>query len=280
MEISTILTADILDIIFDGRNKEYGAYDLRRTYGRRLVLSITVMLSVICMLFIGFAFAGKKTLMAKDFIIPNDSVALKIVEPPQRPVELPPLPAIKQPAPSAQVKMKLFATPKIVPHDQVAEDEKPPVNEDLADVKIGNKNVHDGLEDDGTVIAPPGDGKETGVIEGPKRDEDDLKVPFTKVEIPSDYPGGLEAWKRFMIRNLRYPQEAVDQNIQGFVVVQFIVDRQGNVSDVEAVSGPQELRAEAVRVIKKSGKWTPAIQNGHPVRSYKKQPVGFQLANE
>ena len=59
-----------------------------------------------------------------------------------------------------------------------------------------------------------------------------------------------------------------------------IVDKEGNVSGVEAVSGPEELRAEAVRVIKKSGKWTPAIQQGRQVKSYKRQPVKFQLADE
>ena len=63
-----------------------------------------------------------------------------------------------------------------------------------------------------------------------------------------------------------------DNEIQGAVVVQFIVDKGGMVSDVEAISGPQELRDEAVRVIKKSGKWTPAVQNGRQVKSYKKQP--------
>jgi protein TonB len=72
----------------------------------------------------------------------------------------------------------------------------------------------------------------------------------------------------------------VDQGIEGFVTVQFVVDKEGNVSNVEAVSGPQELRGEAVRVIKRSGKWTPAIQNGHKVKSYKKQPIGFRIAVE
>lgn len=279
METSTILTADVLDILFEGRNKEYGAYDLRRTYSRRLTLSITVMLSAICMLFIGFAFAGKKKTVDPKLLITE--IELTRITPKETPVEPPPLPppAQKAATPPVQVQTIRNTTIRIV-HDDQMEDEKPPVNEDLADVKIGNKNVPDGLADDRIVYAPPGDEGGKGIIEAPKRDEDDLKVPFTKVEIPSEYPGGLEAWRRFMIRNLRYPQEAVDQSIQGFVVVQFIVDRQGNVSEVEAVSGPQELRAEAVRVIKKSGKWTPAIQNGHPVRSYKKQPVGFQLANE
>ena len=278
MEISTILTADILDILFEGRNKEYGAYDLRKTYRRRLTLSITVMLSLICMFFIGFAFAGKKEQLAKDFIIPPD-VVLESAKPVEKPVEPLPQLAMKQPAPPVQVKMKLFTPPKIVPNDQVAEDEKPPVNADLADVKIGNKNVNDGLGDDGTVIAPPGDG-DGKVIELPKKEEEDWNKTFAKVEIESEYPGGPPAWQRFLHKNLRFPDEAAEIGVEGFVVVQFIVDVEGNVSDVVAVSGPQELRAEAVRVIKRSGKWTPAIQNGHKVKSYKKQPLGFKLGTE
>ncbi len=277
MEISTILTADILDILFDGRNKEYGAYDLRRNYRRRLTLSIAVMLSVICMLFIGFAFAGKKTLLAKDFIIPPD-VVLEAATPPEK-VEPPPPPPMKPPAPPVQVQMKQFTPPRIVPADQVNEEDKPPVNETLEDVQIGKMNK-DGIADDGIMDGPVSEAATTGVIELPKKDvEEGDGIPI-HVEIESEYPGGLTAWKRFLDRNLRYPTGAVDQGIEGFVTVQFVVDKEGNVSNVEAVSGPQELRGEAVRVIKKSGKWTPAIQNGHRVKSYKKQPIGFRIAAE
>jgi protein TonB len=277
MEISTILTADILDILFDGRNKEYGAYDLRRTYRRRLTLSIAVMLSVICMLFIGFAFAGKKTLLVKDFIIPTDSVGLKIIEPPLKPE--PPPPPLMKPPPPVQVQMKQFTPPRIVPNDQVDENEKPPVNETLEDVQIGKMNK-DGIAYDGTMDGPMNEGVTHGVIELPKREVEEEDGIILHVEIESEYPGGIAAWQRFLNRSLRYPTEAVDQGIEGFVTVQFVVDKEGNVSNVEAVSGPQELRAEAVRVIKKSGKWTPAIQNGHKVKSYKKQPIGFRIAAE
>jgi protein TonB len=74
-----------------------------------------------------------------------------------------------------------------------------------------------------------------------------------------------------------YPDEAVSAEVQGQVVVRFIVDKEGAVSDVEAVSGPNELRDAAVAVIKRSGKWNPAVQNGRKVKSYKSQPVNFKL---
>jgi protein TonB len=149
------------------------------------------------------------------------------------------------------------------------------VNADLDNVKIGTIN-QDGDSDNGIVVAPPGDG-DGKVIEPPKKEEEDWNKTFTKVEIESMYPGGSRAWERFLRNNLRFPDEAAEVGVEGFVVVQFIVDVEGNVSDVVAVSGPKELQAEAIRVIKKSGKWSPAIQNGRKVKSYKKQPLGFKL---
>jgi len=102
-------------------------------------------------------------------------------------------------------------------------------------------------------------------------------IIFTKVEIESEYPGGRAAWDRYLDKNFHYPKPARKAGIQGTVVVQFIVDRQGSVSDVQAISGPEELREEAVRLIKGSKLWTPAIQNGHQVTAYKKQPIEFKL---
>ena len=147
----------------------------------------------------------------------------------------------------------------------------------LEDTKIGLVN-QEGLKDDNITAPPIDDGR--GVVEAPKRDETDYDQTFTKVEIESSYPGGTAAWQRYLIKTLTYPQEAQDNEVQGTVVVQFIVDKNGSVSDVEAVSGPNELRSEAVRVVKKSGKWTPAVQNGRQVKSYKKQPIQFRLETQ
>ena len=103
---------------------------------------------------------------------------------------------------------------------------------------------------------------------------------FTKTEIEASYPGGEMAWQRFLVKNLRYPDDAVSNEIQGTVYVQFIVDKEGNVSDISAISGPTRggLREEAVRMVKLSGKWTPAIQNGRQVKSLKKLPLTFKLS--
>ncbi len=80
-------------------------------------------------------------------------------------------------------------------------------------------------------------------------------------------------------RTFKYPQEAIKYSIQGTVVVQFIVDDQGKVSSIEAISGPAigSLREETIRVIQRSGRWNPAIWNGYKVTSYKRQPLTFKL---
>jgi len=121
------------------------------------------------------------------------------------------------------------------------------------------------------------------VVEGPKpKETEDYEKTFVKVEIESEYPGGRSAWLRYLNKNFHYPDEAISNEVQGVVVIQFIVDKEGNVSNVEVISGPDQggLREEAVRVIRKSGTWIPAIQNGRKVKSYKKQPVIFKLETQ
>jgi periplasmic protein TonB len=107
----------------------------------------------------------------------------------------------------------------------------------------------------------------------------DLDKTYTKVMIEAHYPGGDTAWMHFLNHNLRYPDDAVNNEIKGTVIVQFIVNTDSTISDIQAISGPTKggLREESVRVISLSGKWIPAMQNGHAVRSYKKEPLVFKL---
>lgn len=100
---------------------------------------------------------------------------------------------------------------------------------------------------------------------------------FVIVEIESSFPGGTQAWLRFLTTHVEYPPKAAKKNVQGTVVVQFIVDKQGGISDVQAISGPELLRDAAVKVIRQSPRWAPAIQRGRKVKSYKKQPITFKL---
>jgi protein TonB len=277
MEANKIKDADILDIIFEGRNKDYGAYELRKTYNNRIVKSLVVMGSVVALLVIGNVVSGfgKK---APITMPEGPDVILNNVKEDVKPPVLPPPPVIKAPPP--QVAMIRDVTTRIVPDKDVPDAEKPPVNDDLEkEVKIGAKTTVGAAYDGTEAPAATGDGGK-GLIEAPKKADDGSDDGiFRKVEIDASFPGGTAAWLHYLIRNLRTPDEAISKEISGKVVVQFIVDKEGNVSDVVAVSGPEQggLREEAVRVIKKSGKWTPAIQNGRYVKAYRNQPVIFQI---
>jgi periplasmic protein TonB len=275
MKDINILQANILDIIFEGKNKEYGAYELRTNYQKRLAMSVIGMIAGCGILLLLYSFAMRPN--AND-TLPDIDTGYKLVEvpkddEPEKPVE------IEKPKPVPPVAMEKFVTPLITTEEIKPEDEVPEM-EDLQDVKIGP--VDQAGDKDNGIVAPPVEGVKDGIIEAPKKDEDEGDGIVLTVQIEAQYPGGMSAWQRYLNRTFKYPEEAVENLIAGAVVVQFVVDKEGNVTDVEAISGPEKggLREEAVRVIKKSGKWTPAIQNGRQVKSYKKQPIIFQLENE
>jgi len=278
MEVNKILKADILDLVFDGRNKSYGAYELRKKYNQRLTIALVITASLAALILIGTIIASLNKDDKNKTVEITEVKLEEIVEPPKE--DLPPPPPPPPPPPAAveppKVEMKKFTPPVVVKDEEVREDEKPPKQEELTEAKISTFN-QEGVKDEGIVAPPKGDGG-SGVAVGPSKQEDDLDKIFQKVEIESSYPGGPSAWARYLNRNLRFPDRAVEDGIQGTVLIQFVVDREGNVSDVTALNDPGGgLAEEAIRIIKKSGKWKPAIQNGRTVKSYKKQPITFKL---
>jgi len=274
MEANKILDASLIDVIFDGRNKAYGAYELRRHYPFRLLWGMAGAALITGGMF-GADYIERRTPKPVKQPIMVVDVQLEDVKEMKR-EEPPPPPPPREIA--AKVEITKFTPPKIVRDNEVKEDEKPPEQEKLNDTRIGVIN-QEGVKDEG-VVAPPISASGNGVVEAPRpKVMEDYDRTFTKVEIESEYPGGAAAWMRYLNKNFRYPEDAINNEIEGTVVVQFIVDKEGNVSDVEAVAGPEMggLRQEAIRVIVHSGKWIPAIQNGRNVKSYKKQPVQFKL---
>jgi TonB family protein len=127
--------------------------------------------------------------------------------------------------------------------------------------------------------------KETRSITNAKQHASEDTVPLkapadsVNVYVESSFPGGKNAWIRFLSKTFRYPAEAMGKNIQGTVVVKFTVDEKGRLNNLDAASGPKELREEAINVISKSGRWRPATSNGHPVRSEREQLITFKLEN-
>lgn len=101
---------------------------------------------------------------------------------------------------------------------------------------------------------------------------------FKVVDRPAEYPGGPEGWRRFLEANLRYPKKAQRRQTQGVVKVQFLIDTLGRVSDATILTDPGDgLGEEAVRIIRESGRWIPAMHLGRKVRYRHIQAITFQL---
>lgn len=274
IDANKILQTDALDLLFEGRNKEYGAYELRTNYKKRLTISVGTMLALCGCLVLLNSFtgrAGKKPDMyvVTDTFLDDFKPEEKKPEPPQ----------VEPPKPKQQIQTIQFTRPKITNDDVKPEDTPPPI-EDMQDVKIGTANI-DGDKDLGIVAPPNNDGVDKGIIAEPEKKQKEPDI-YLIVQIESEYPGGMSAWLRYLNRTLPkyYTDDLIEQEIQGRVVVQFVVDTEGNVSDVHGIEGPKALTEAAEKVIRMSGKWTPAVQNGHKVKSYKRQSIVFQLQQD
>ncbi|RYY56897.1 MAG: energy transducer TonB [Chitinophagaceae bacterium] len=275
MEANKILSADLLDLVFEGRNKEYGAYQLRKTYNKRIILALVITASVALLALVSSFIAnrmeddGPAKVEVKEVTMMDLKEEEKIVEPPPPPPPKPPDPP--------KIEMKQFTPPKIVKDEEVQE--PPPAQEELKEAKIDVVS-QEGIKDEG--IAAPvvvDDGK--GIVET-KKVEDENKI-FEKVEIEASFKGGEGAWRKFLERQLN-PNAPIDNGApEGVytVYVQFVVSKDGSISDVKALtSHGYGMEAEAVRVIKKGPSWVPAVQNGRPVNAFRKQPITFQVTSE
>lgn len=274
METNKILSASWLDILFDNRNKAYGAYELRKTYQGRISKSLgaTITLSVLIFTVVSFTSSGKKN--SKP---PNINEGYILADITEKKIEEP-KPEIRkeEPAPqSMQTRTEDYTEFKPVPDVQVIE--RPPSQEELknaiiSDVKINGpdfKNI-------ATASAPLGDGK--GIADINKHKEPDETL--LKVDVQAAYSGN---WVKFLMRNLD-PEVPIQNNAppgRYTIVIQFVVDKEGNVSDIKPLThigfGMEE---EAVRVLKKATKWEPAIQNGFKVKAYRKQPITFEVMEQ
>jgi periplasmic protein TonB len=279
MDINKIRNADILDIIFEGRNKEYGAYELRKTYKRRLTIALSVMLAICLLLFLSTILANDNDKNKNQIIVQDVQLEDIKKEEEKKPEPPPPPPPPKQEPP--KVEITKFTPPVIVKDAEVKE--PPPVVEKLEETKIGTIN-QEGKKDEG-FVAPPVEEKGTGVVAAPPKQEEDYDKVFTKVEKEAKFPGGPEAWRKFLERNLNANVAADDGAPAGnyTVKVQFIVDKEGNISQVQAIDVPRACPScgpEAVKVIKRGPKWDPAVQNGRNVIYQAIQFITFQVVDQ
>jgi len=274
MEANKILQADILDLVFEDRNKDYGAYQLRKTYNKRIMTALIITGSVALLALLGSILASELNSTSKDDLEIKE-VTIQDIKQEEEIKELPPPPPPKPPDPP-KIEMKQFTPPKIVEDEKV--EEPPPAQEELKEAKIDVVN-QEGIKDEG-IVTPIEIDEGKQIIEEKKEDPNQI---FEKVEIEAKFQGGESAWKRFLERNLN-PNTPVDNGAPigvYTVYVQFVVSKDGSISDVRALtSHGYGMEQEAVRVIKKGPSWVPAVQNGRQVNAYRKQPITFQVTDQ
>lgn len=274
MEASKILSADILDIVFDGKNKDYGAYYLRKTYNKRITRALIITASV-AVLAIGGSLLASNLTGKKDKNVKIQEVTLADIKEEKKPVIPPPPPPPKVEPP--KVEMKQF-TPPVIKKDEEVE-KPPPPQEELKEAKIDVVN-QEGIKDES--IQTPVVIDEGKQIVEEKKVEDENKI-FDKVEIEAKFPGGDGKWRQYLERNLSANVPVDNGAPEGTytTVVQFVVDKEGNISDVRAMtSHGYGMEEESMRVIRKGPKWEAAVQNGRQVKAYRKQPITFQVTGE
>lgn len=266
---------DILDILFANRNKAYGAYELRMTYNKRMKLALSLMFMV-CLLFtVGSILAKNKTDKNERMYVVGEFELSKVEEHPVEEVK-PPEPEIEKP----KIAQEILTDPKIVKDELVNEDEVMLAVEEYESVKIGLQKI-EGAEDVG-IVAPPVE-KSTDVVKLKESNEDALTNDFVSVQIPAQFPDGIQGWTRYLERNLNrdIPIENGAPPSQYTVIVTFIVDKDGKVSDVKAENDPgYGTKEEAIRVIKKGPNWIPANQNGKLVVYRHKQAITFRVTEQ
>lgn len=279
METKMPLTADALDILFMNRNKAYGAYALRRTYSKRVTyaLLMTILLATTFLLIHwamhAFAKSNTQYLSSVDVVLDNYQEEKKLIK-----KELP-KPQKNQPAPPEVATIK-STTPKIVPNELVKD--PPPEIDSLSANKISDANragAHIDVEPPPTNPHPQ-DG--TQVVATPSAPEDDGTTIFNSVQVEAAFPGGKAAWVKFLEKNLnnQLPADNGAPEAKYTVIVSFVVDKHGAISDIAIENDPHYGTAEeAIRVIKKGPLWTPAIQNGRFVNYRVKQAITF-VVNE
>ena len=275
MEVNKILNADILDIIFDGKNKSYGAYELRKSYNARLTRALIITASVLLLIFLGSVLmniVNKNDGKSDLDVVDTQMAEIKKDEPPPPPPPPPP----PTPPPPPEINQVKFTPPKIVKDEEVKPDEK--IEEIKEDQVISTKTVESDNKEQ--IVQAPVEDKGTQVVEVPKTNDDENKV-FNKVEVEASFPGGESAWRRYLQNNLDANTPVDNGAPEGTyqVIVRFIVSKDGSISDVVAeTSFGHGMESEAVKIIKKGPKWTPALQNGRNVNAYRRQPITFVVA--
>ena len=247
---------DFDDIIFEIRNKEYGAYTLRKDYNRTVIISILIGIIIIATTIITPYF----TALAHENKDKRAEVMVEInIEKLDQPNEIvvPPPP----PPPEEAVQQAKYVPPVVV--DSVKPEENVQLmTADEAQIEVKNEEVVDVVQE----------------VREEVQESDIEPEPFIVVEEMPVPPGGAAGLLKYIAENIKYPQIAQENNIQGKVIVRFCVTSKGGVDQVSVYKGiDPELDAEAIRVVKTLPAFKPGRQGGKPVPVWFSVPINFQL---
>ena len=261
-----ILKRQWVDLVFEGKNKSYGAYELRtensKTTLKALVIGACIFSFLVATPMISDFIGEDKAVVEKDMNIKVTTINLppKQIEEPI--VNLPP-----PPPPPPRVDQVKFVKPVVAKAEEVVEE--PPKIKDIVKKKIGDETIK-GDPEAKLTIEPVGKGPIDAVA-------DDTKIYSTAgIEQKPEFPGGMANFYKFVGNNYKAPEE---EGLKGKVFVTFVVEKDGSLTDIKVVRDIGfGTGAEAIRVLKKSPKWAPGEQNGKKVRVQFSLPITIQSA--
>ena len=270
-----LISNDWIELVFAGRNHAYGAYQLRKSTGKRNLWSMVFVAAVAALAYVGLAAYNTYQEQQKARFEAEMEASL-LEQKKEAKVEK------KTEAPKVElqkvekVKSSIAFTPPVIKKDsEVKPEEEMKTQDELNENKtaIGAFDVKGNDEDGGTVLKAV---EEIATPEPPKHEEEN-KV-FDVVEQMPSFPGGPSALMAYLSSHVKYPAVAEENGIQGRVTVQFVVEKDGSVTDVKTMkSVDPSLDREAERVVRSMPKWIPGKQNGSAVRVKYFVPVVFRL---
>lgn len=270
-----LISNEWADLVFQGRNKVYGAYQLRRGTSKRNIVSMIFVAAVAAVAYLGLAAYNSYQGAQKAKFEAEMEASLLDAKKEAKVEKKTETPKVEQVQKVEKVKSSIAFTPPVIKKDsEVKPEEEMKTQDELKETKtaIGAFDVKGNDDAGGTVLKAV---EEIAAPEPPKHEEEQNKI-FEVVEQQPQFPGGsVNGW---LADHIKYPVVAAENGISGRVVVQFVVERDGSVSQVRVVRGVDpSLDKEAQRVISSMPKWIPGKQNGQAVRSRFTVPVTFRL---
>ena len=264
-----------VDLVFEGKNHSYGAYQLRKETGKRNLMAILVMFAIGVAIAAFVAIKGVvENAMKQDVAIEADVELAKLAEKKEAKVEKKEEPKIEK-VEVEKVKSSVKFVPPVIKKDsEVKPEEELKSQEELnkTNTAIGAFDVKGNDEAAGEVL------KAKEVIAQPEPPKEEETKVFDVVEQMPSFPGGPSALMQFLSSNIKYPVVAEENGVQGRVVCTFVVEKDGSITDVRVIkSVDPSLDKEAMRVVKSMPRWIPGKQNGSAVRVKYTVPVTFRL---